>query len=1035
MLSRIFPSEHATSVWVELVEHRVKELKQQYGQQYGHPLSAAAMQDISRARLRNWDASARSWVQTADEVRVLQGKQLMLFAKNIDLQVDDKTNVYESVISAWKNAMTAMENLLKGMPQMVQGGAVLLGLSAWHIYPDMVVLKNESTVETKFDDDLVPKGGLMTIPTKHTSTEDGQGVRWSLSLAHLRFYGEPVKISRSSGAELSRITFDQLALVLLGAIAKGWGFDEVEDVTRVAQFFTKLWNYLERYLKYRIGRALIEYDRRTQEKYDQENTAWLKYITETSINRPQKQFRRGDNTRDNTRDTVRVNAPIAKTDIEVANEKTALVDDFLKNSLVHQFLEHPSAWFSRLARAAQKYLDSKAESDMGTLAIALAKLGQRGGGDFLGPKHAHSAPVFGMLRPLVRIRMFSSEEARIQVLRRIATECGLDALPEGSVVIRYLHRRSDEPHLSNYEYTTAFPVTLYQKSKGIKPIDQAKGKGHARWIGFPACSCAGDTCEHCACGDFDVACTSRCHPTITSQRKCLRYSNELNLWQLKDDKRASKIAELQEECFSLSDTIIDFLDVPEEGHGNRDPSVKWGENHEQSWMRLKRTLLKLHKARAFTWRNAPKQFSLEHDGSYLQRRKDTDFMLVCGDPQTAAVYVRMSFLAFATEQVASIGSWRFDLDEITTAFEGNSFKNYQPNDLVAFLTNLGPTVHSGGSQRGDLTTTTSRLTFFPSLMAFASAATLFDQLANATISLGVISQPLYKALWVPNISSHYRATSGPKFPGYQNYVLSREQIFACIAMFDNGDVNIDPNRLRKVMALSSGNSIYVVKQLLCDPSTTHAECEIKRVVGNIGRAGIGMLYPPDEPRISKPDNEGWQLVNHNRYNGEKEDNFGATSMHLMFTGYEESIGSHGLHDAQVTLLESVVAVRDGGEWRADLDVLRALESEKLKRYRKRASCDHHNTVRCQDGAGVIKLTSIDNWHELLELDGKAGVVRANGNWIARLATTVMALQKGHEVVVIENEPCWHCMRAASLFGKEAKKGRQQPARLSLLFIH
>jgi hypothetical protein len=953
MLSRIFSSEQATSVWVELVEHRIKELKQQHGQQYGHPLSATAMQDISRAHLRNWDASARSWVQTADEVKVLQGKQLMLFAKNIDTQVDDKTTVYESVISAWKNAMIAMENLLKGMPQMVQGGAVLLGLSAWHIYPDMVVLKNESTVETKFDDILVPKGGLMTIPTKHISTEDGEGVRWSLSLAHLRFYGEPVKISRSSGAELSRITFDQLALVILDAIARGWGFDEVEDVTRVAQFFTRLWAYLGRYLEHTTSLALVDYDHKMQEQYDQDMKAWLNSRTAPSINRPQSQIQRENN----TRDPARVRAPNAKTDIQVATEKVALVDDFLKKSLVHQFLEYRSGWFSRLVRAAQKYLDSTAENDLEP--VALAKLGQRRGGVFLGPKRAHSAPVFGMLRPTVRIRMLGSEEDRIHILRRIASESGLDALPEGSVIIRYLHRRPLRPRQSNYEYATAFPVARYQSSRGVRPRNQAEVKGHARWIGFPACNCADDTCELCACGGYDVKCTLRCHRTITSQRKCPRFNNKLKnlMWQLGDDKRASKIAELQEECFSLSDTIIDPPVMSGKDYNDGDPSVDWGENYEESWMQLKGWLLGLHKAKWFTWRNAPKQCSLEIDGSF-RRRQDVVFKLVCGDPQTAAVYVREDLLGSATEQVDSIKSWRFDLDEITVSFEDDSFGSYQPDDLVSFLTNLGPTVRSGGLQRDHLNALTPRLTFFPSLMAFASAATLFDQLANATISLDAISQPLYTALWIPNISSHYRSNFRPVFPGYQNYDLSREQMFACIAMFEYGNVNVDPTRLRKVMALSSGNSIYVVKQLLCDPSTTHAECEIRRVVGNIGRAGIGMLYPPDEPRLSKPEVKEWRQVNHNRYDGKTEDNFGATSMHLTFTGYEESIGSHGLHDAQVALLESVIAVRDGGEWRADLDILGFLESKKLKKYRKQAICAHHNTIDCQNGAGVIKLTSI-----------------------------------------------------------------------------
>jgi hypothetical protein len=164
----------------------------------------------------------------------------MLFAKNIDKPVNENPLVYRSVISAWTDAMTAMECLLKWMPQMIRDGAVLLGLFAWHIYPDMVVMKREATVETKFNDSLIPIGGLLTIPTERVAEQDGRGVCWSLSLAHLRFYGEPVKVYRSSGAEMSRITFEQLSVVVLGCVTAGWGYDQPSELTDVARFFAEL---------------------------------------------------------------------------------------------------------------------------------------------------------------------------------------------------------------------------------------------------------------------------------------------------------------------------------------------------------------------------------------------------------------------------------------------------------------------------------------------------------------------------------------------------------------------------------------------------------------------------------------------------------------------------------------------------------------------------------------------------------------------------------------------------------------------------
>jgi hypothetical protein len=58
-------------------------------------------------------------------------------------------------------------------------------------------------------------------------------------------------------------------------------------------------------------------------------------------------------------------------------------------------------------------------------------------------------------------------------------------------------------------------------------------------------------------------------------------------------------------------------------------------------------------------------------------------------------------------------------------------------------------------------------------------------------------------------------------------------------MFESGEVNLDPARLRNVMALSSGSSIYILKSLLNDTSAMSSELVVERVVGNTGRPGIG----------------------------------------------------------------------------------------------------------------------------------------------------------------------------------------------------
>lgn len=93
---------------------------------------------------------------------------MLLIVNNIGIAVNNKPEVYASVISAWKIAMETLDSLVQGMPQLVQDGAVLLGLSAWHIYPDINVL-GATQKEIKMEDPLVSTGGTVTLGLQSSS--------------------------------------------------------------------------------------------------------------------------------------------------------------------------------------------------------------------------------------------------------------------------------------------------------------------------------------------------------------------------------------------------------------------------------------------------------------------------------------------------------------------------------------------------------------------------------------------------------------------------------------------------------------------------------------------------------------------------------------------------------------------------------------------------------------------------------------------------------------------------------------------------
>jgi len=56
---------------------------------------------------------------------------------------------------------------------------------------------------------------------------------------------------------------------------------------------------------------------------------------------------------------------------------------------------------------------------------------------------------------------------------------------------------------------------------------------------------------------------------------------------------------------------------------------------------------------------------------------------------------------------------------------------------------------------------------------------------------------------------------------------------------------------------------------------------------------------------------------------------------------------------------------------------------------------------------------VDNWDEFLETpsDGIL-VIRAHGNWIARLAFTVLSVNRGVKTIVLPNDVCWGCCKAS-----------------------
>lgn len=233
MLARMFSGAEATAIWAQLVDCRLKEIQEasEASQLQGIAALYAAEQgrQILRDDLASWDASARAWLQTANEAKKREDTQLKLIVRNL-LSIHNSGTTYSNVIENWIVAMKTCQNLIRGVPQDVTNGAVLLGLMSWHIYPDLNIFYPDRYVA--FNDRLVKAGGVITLGLE-SQDRSLSGVSWSVSLSHLRFYGDPVVIEKSS-EDSDRITLEELRTSHLDAYS-GAGLGQRQSKLRKPQ--------------------------------------------------------------------------------------------------------------------------------------------------------------------------------------------------------------------------------------------------------------------------------------------------------------------------------------------------------------------------------------------------------------------------------------------------------------------------------------------------------------------------------------------------------------------------------------------------------------------------------------------------------------------------------------------------------------------------------------------------------------------------------------------------------------------------------
>ncbi|KAI9158181.1 hypothetical protein HJFPF1_06172 [Paramyrothecium foliicola] len=959
LLARAWTGPQATSIWAQLVADRKKEIAEAYekGTITHYPTLFAFRQEITRDQLAEWDASARAWVRAADEIKRRELDSLHLIINDLNTSVGSGSDLYNNVTRVWHSSMMTMENLLNGISQSVYSGATLLGISSWHILPNIVSFR-PSISETKYGDPLVPASGVLTVGLQIVTRQHDRkgslvmdneevepGVFWSLSLSHLKFYGPPVQVSSRLGVESTRVSFDQFMLIALGSFS-AYSRGQLVDYAR---FFVTIWTFLEKAAT--VG--------------------------------------------------AQGSGPPASSEGQTVRESGSTNQDSQQNRTRH--LHHGAAstfirqrklsWLKLFYLASIALLEAEG-LDL-DVACMLANCGRRRGRKFWS-SDTETLPYMGLCRPRLFIPLLQDTETQIEVLRSLAGRSAYAKKESLAMLIRYPapRRWEADTEVCFWEVATALPVqtrALKRASDGTEkwiithrrlivvetaglnfvglnssaPTSTNSDPNSSTYIDSSLIFC---TCTNgcfnlperpeidrtafslaCPCKLRQRQCTRACH--LGSVRPCNRKAVGF------DDILDTRLKEIA----ALGETGIVI-------HEPRLRSAKANNlEAEDFWFTDKMSL-------------APQKFEV-----------------LAGCPQEACLYGRVQGKGHPSSQDSLLLNLKADHMDISYKQMMELIENsrFSVPSLLSYLTS-GMTIYLDKGcypATGSEQVVIFRNPFHESLRALALAADIYRLLPSATVSMStIVTQSLCKARWVPD--SHK--------------TMTRAETFACLAFFETGNLDLSPSTLINVMAMASGDTMFISTSLLCDPSEVPNENEVTRVIGNIGRPGLAMLIAPEIPHTKAALLGHWKFISHAPFHGDNFDGFRDTSVNLSFSGYRASLASsdkHGAQDIDAYLLETILSVYHGGEWIGDLNILKILDDkDTFVRVDQIGDCGHDG--KYEDS---YRFVAFDSWEELLEGSEDTAVVRAHENWHARLALTCISVQRGSRVFVLPKSVCWKCL--------------------------
>lgn len=106
-------------------------------------------------------------------------------------------------------------------------------------------------------------------------------------------------------------------------------------------------------------------------------------------------------------------------------------------------------------------------------------------------------------------------------------------------------------------------------------------------------------------------------------------------------------------------------------------------------------------------------------------------------------------------------------------------------------------------------------TAFTTLKALSVISVVYKLLPDATIAMGTLDRPIHQTHWTQSMYHTPLGVAGLNRKVFEPGFLCRSIALSCVAYLESGYCDIVPSQLKDVIALSTGDSIYVAMPVSC----------------------------------------------------------------------------------------------------------------------------------------------------------------------------------------------------------------------------